>query len=183
MKNCIYIFFIFFTLTIFTQTESSISIYTKKIDDYDKILNDISKNIEEEYKQIQNLAVNLINNDISTSHLDVIIENRSSSFFEITSLNVKMNGKNIPISSLKNSKITLYSNSIDPGEYIFTFELSVKGIGYSVFSYMQGYKYNIKKEVKVLVPIIGKARLDLYISKIDNEIDPKKYLGIDINVQ
>ncbi|MBN2695666.1 hypothetical protein JXR93_13490 [bacterium] len=184
MKYCIFFLILFsFALSIWAQTESSISIYTKKIDEYDKTLIDIGKNIEEEYKQIQNLAVNLINNDISTSHLDVTIENKAPLFFQIVSFSAKMNGKPISISDLKRSKFTIYSSSIDPGEYLFTFEFSLKGIGYKVFSYMEGYKYNIKKEVKVTVPIIGKARLDFNIYKIDDEVDPKKYLGIDIKVQ
>lgn len=181
-----YLFFILLSISIFAETEeNSVTVYSQKVIEFTKSIDEIEKEIKKEDEMLGTLATNLINNDISTGSLVVSVENNDTNFFEIVEIKVLMNSKEIFNKSNSDaSNFSVFSNSVDPGEYIFNFEIKLQGKGYKLFSYMNGYKYNIKKEVKVSVPVIGKSNLKFIIYKQESDdTNPEKLLGIKIDNQ
>ncbi len=181
-----YLFLILLSISILAETEeSSVTIYSQKIIEFTKSIDEIEKEIKKEDETLKTLATNLINNDISTGSLIVSVENNDTNFFEIVEIKVLMNSKEIyNKSNPAGGNLAIMSESVDPGEYTFNFEIKLQGKGYKLFSYMNGYKYNVKKEVKVSVPVIGKSNLKFKIYKQDSDDNnPEKLLGIKIDNQ
>ena len=184
MNKLLFLIIIIFSISFIAYSEesNSNSVYRSEIKEFDKIINQINKDIKNEEKDINFLKNSLINNDISASKLVVKLLNKDDGYFKITKINITMNGNNILSKETLNQKeLTLFNEPSSPGLYTFNFDLYVEGAGYGIFTYMKSYKFRIRKKVEVKVHDIGKSKLKIIIyKKGEDSKHPEKMLGIKI---
>jgi len=171
---------------LYSKDKTSDSIYKNEIKEFNKILDNINKDIKSEEKQINFLKNSLINNDISSAKLLVELINQDDGHFKIVLADIMINGKRVyNKSNLSDKKLTIFNDASDPGMYTFNFKLVVKGAGYGFFTYMKAYKFTINRTINVEVPSIGKSKIRFIIYKNksgDSSKNPASMLGIKVKV-
>jgi len=158
------IFLLFLTTLIVFGADSSI--YSKKINDYKITLQNIEARIKRENKALKQLSGNLINNEVSTSKLLISFINHDTSFFEVASMEVFLNGESIfSKKGLTKKVISIRDGNIDPGKYNLKFKIKLVGAGYKIFTYMKTYKLTINREVNTTITDLGTSIIKFNIFK------------------
>ncbi len=184
MNKTLFLIIIIFGISFssFSRENNSESVYQNEIKEFDRIIDQINKDIKKEEKDINFLKNSLINNEISASKLVVKLLNKDSGYFKITKIKITMNGNNILTrETLDKKELTLFNEAATPGLYTFNFDLYVEGAGYGIFTYMKSYKFRVNRTVKIKVHDIGKSKLKIIIyKKGDDDKHPEKMLGIKV---
>jgi hypothetical protein len=113
-------------------------------------VDDLKDQIRRSHTRLSLLSDTILSGGASGSRLEVQFRNEMSSAFKLVRALVVIDGavqynKTDETGTLDEQKeIPIFNGSVPPGDHTVQVALTFKGNGYGVFSYLNGYKFDVK---------------------------------------
>ncbi len=121
-----------------------------RLRDLEQRVDELKDQIRRSHTRLALLSDTIIGGGASGSRAEVEFKNEMSSAFQLTSALFVLDGqiqynRTDDTGALADQKeIPIYSGSVPPGDHTLQVALTFQGNGYGVFSYLRGYKFQVK---------------------------------------
>ena len=134
----------------FEEGEGAEEVYDVRIRELETKVDDLKEKVFRSKSRIVLLKETVLSGNMSGSRAIVSHENDLGSTYVLSRAHYSLDGARVFNGKDKNGNLSdkeeleLYNGSITPGNHRLSILLELKGSGYGVFSYMEGYKFKIK---------------------------------------
>jgi hypothetical protein len=136
--------------------------YTVRLRDLEQRVDDLKDQIRRSHTRLALLSDTILGGGASGSRSEIDFRNEMSSAFQLTKALVVLDGqlqynRQDDSGALADQKeIPIYTGSVPPGDHTIQVSLTFQGNGFGVFSYLRGYKFQVKSSHS-FTAIEGKA--------------------------
>jgi hypothetical protein len=123
--------------------------YAVRLVDLEQRINELKEQVFRSKARLALLAETILQGVVGGSQNLVVLENGMTNTFELVGASFALDGAPIFYRADasgefgKLSEIDIYNGAIVPGEHTLTVTLELRGRGYGVFSYLQGYHFTL----------------------------------------
>jgi hypothetical protein len=124
--------------------------YAVRLRDLEQRVDELKDQVRRSHTRLALLSDTIMSNGIAGSRAEIRFENEMSSAFQLVRALFVMDGQ-IQYSRQDDSgaladqkNIPIYQGSVPPGDHTLQVALTFQGNGYGVFSYLRGYKFEVK---------------------------------------
>ena len=124
--------------------------YSVRLRDLEQRVDELKDQIRRSHTRLALLSDTIVGGGAAGSRAEVEFENEMSNAFELTRALFVIDGqvqynRQDDTGALADQKdIPIYSGSVPPGDHTIQVALTFQGNGYGVFSYLRGYKFEVK---------------------------------------
>lgn len=124
--------------------------YAVRLRDLEQRVDDLKEQIRRSHTRLSLLSDTVLSGGVQGSRAEVVFENDMSSAFRLTRALFVLDGavqynKADDTGALsEQANIPIFSGSIPPGDHTLQVLLQLQGNGYGVFSYLKGYKFEVR---------------------------------------
>ncbi len=124
--------------------------YTVRLRDLEARVDELKDQIRRSHTRLALLSDTILSGGVAGSRSEVSLHNEMSSAFRLTHALVVLDGavqynRTDDTGALADQKeIPVFSGSIPPGDHTVSILLNFQGNGYGVFTYLRGYKFEVK---------------------------------------
>ena len=124
--------------------------YAVRLRDLQQRIDELKEQIRRSHTRLSLLSDTVMNTGASGSRAVVRFENKFSNLFELTRLTVVLDGavqynKSDRSGALaEQTVIPIFNGSIPPGDHTLQVLVNLQGNGFGVFSYMRGYRFEVR---------------------------------------
>ena len=124
--------------------------YSVRLRDLEERIDELKEQIRRSHTRLSLLSDTILGGGVAGARAELTFENKMSSAFRLTRAVFVLDGavqynKSDDSGALSEQKvIPIYGGSIPPGDHTLQIMLEYKGHGYGVFSYLRGYKFEVK---------------------------------------
>jgi hypothetical protein len=126
------------------------STYAVRLRDLEQRVDELKDQIRRSHTRLALLSDTIIGGGAAGSRSEVTFENEMSSAFQLTRALFVLDGqvqynRQDDTGALADQKlIPIYTGSVPPGDHTIGVVLDFRGNGYGVFTYLRGYKFQVK---------------------------------------
>ena len=124
--------------------------YAVRLRDLEQRVDELKDQIRRSHTRLALLSDTIMSNGAAGSRAEVHFDNEMSSAFQLIRALFVMDGqvqynRQDDSGALADQKdIPIYQGSVPPGDHTLQVALTFQGNGYGVFSYLRGYKFEVK---------------------------------------
>jgi hypothetical protein len=124
--------------------------YSVRLRDLEQRVDELKDQIRRSHTRLALLSDTIIGGGAAGSRSEVEFKNEMSSAFQLTRAlfiidnQVQYNRQDDSGALADQKDIPIYSGSVPPGDHTIQVALTFQGNGYGVFSYLRGYKFEVK---------------------------------------
>jgi hypothetical protein len=124
--------------------------YSVRLRDLEEQIDELKEQIRRSHTRLSLLSDTILGGGVAGSRAKLSFENKMSGAFRLTRAVFVLDGavqynKSDDTGALSDQKsIPIYTGSIPPGDHTLQIMLEYKGHGYGVFSYLRGYKFEVR---------------------------------------
>jgi hypothetical protein len=136
--------------------------YAVRLVDLEQRINELKEQVFRSKARLALLAETILQGVVGGSQNLVVLENGMTNTFELVGASFALDGAPIFYRADESgefgklNEIDIYNGAIVPGEHTLTVSLELRGRGYGVFSYLQGYHFTLTSSHSFTAPE-GKA--------------------------
>jgi hypothetical protein len=136
--------------------------YAVRLRDLEQRVDELKDQIRRSHTRLALLSDTIMSNGAAGSRAEVRFDNEMSSAFQLIRALFVMDGqvqynRQDDSGALADQKdIPIYQGSVPPGDHTLQVALTFQGNGYGVFSYLRGYKFEVKSS-HAFTAVEGKA--------------------------
>jgi hypothetical protein len=136
--------------------------YAVRLRDLEQRVDELKDQIRRSHTRLALLSDTIIGGGAAGSRAEIHFDNEMSSAFQLIRALFVMDGqvqynRQDDTGALADQKdIAIYSGSVPPGDHTLQIALTFQGNGYGVFSYLRGYKFEVKSS-HAFTAVEGKA--------------------------
>lgn len=128
------------------------STYVVRLRDLEQRIDELKEQIRRSHTRLSLLSDTILSGGVGGARAEIIFKNDLSNAFKLTGVIfvldgvVQYNRQDDSEAGLLESRkqIPIFSGSIPPGDHTLQVVLRLRGHGYGVFSYLRGYKFDLK---------------------------------------
>ena len=126
------------------------STYAVRLRDLEQRIDELKEQIRRSHTRLSLLSDTILGGGVAGSRAGIVFENTMSGAFRLTRAVFVLDGavqynKNDDTGALaEQTNIPIYRGSIPPGDHTLTVMLEFRGHGYGVFSYLRGYRFEVR---------------------------------------
>jgi hypothetical protein len=146
-----------------TQTQAAGGImdagtYAVRLVDLEQRINELKEQVFRSKARLALLAETILQGVVGGSQNLVVLENGMTNTFELVGASFALDGAPIFFRADESgefgklNEIDIYNGAIVPGEHTLTVSLELRGRGYGVFSYLQGYHFTLTSSHSFTAP-------------------------------
>ncbi len=126
------------------------STYAVRLRDLEQRIDELKEQIRRSHTRLSLLSDTILGGGVAGSRAEILFDNTMSGAFRLTRAVFVLDGavqynKNDDTGALAEQKrIPIYRGSIPPGDHTLQVMLELRGHGYGVFSYLRGYKFEVR---------------------------------------
>lgn len=146
-----------------TQTTSmDAGTYAVRLVDLEQRINELKEQVFRSKARLALLAETILQGVMGGSQNLIVLENGMTNTFELIGASFALDGAPIFYRADESgefgklNEVDIYNGAIVPGEHTLTVTLELRGRGYGVFSYLQGYRFTLTSSYGFTAPE-GKA--------------------------
>jgi hypothetical protein len=135
-----------------TSTTMDGSTYVVRLRDLEQRIDELKEQIRRSHTRLSLLSDTILSGGVGGARTEIVFKNDLSNAFRLAGAVFVLDGavqyneqdesEQSPLSSQR--EIPIYSGSIPPGDHTLQVVLRLRGHGYGVFSYLRGYKFELK---------------------------------------
>lgn len=124
--------------------------YSVRLRDLQQKIDTLKEQIRRSHTRLSLLSDTILSSGAAGSRASIQFENKLSNLFQVTKALVVLDGavqynKSDLSGGLGDQKtIPIFSGSIPPGDHLVQVLVNLRGNGYGVFSYLRGYKFEVR---------------------------------------
>jgi hypothetical protein len=124
--------------------------YTVRLRDLEQRVDELKEQIRRSHTRLSLLSETILSTSVQGSRADIVFQNDMSSAFRLVRALFVLDGavqynKADETGALgEQTTIPILSGSIPPGDHTLQLLLQFQGNGYGVFSYLKGYKFDVR---------------------------------------
>ena len=124
--------------------------YAVRLRDLEQRVDELKDQVRRSHTRLALLSDTIMSNGVAGSRAEVHFDNEMSSAFQLIQALVVMDGqvqynRQDESGALADQKdVPIYTGSVPPGDHTLQIALTFQGNGYGVFSYLRGYKFEVK---------------------------------------
>ncbi len=124
--------------------------YSVRLRDLEQRVDELKDQIRRSHTRLALLSDTILGGGAAGSRSDVEFDNEMSSAFLLTRAlfvidnQVQYNRQDDSGALAEQKQIPIYSGSVPPGDHTIVVSLTFQGNGYGIFSYLRGYKFEVK---------------------------------------
>lgn len=136
--------------------------YAVRLRDLEQRVDELKDQIRRSHTRLALLSDTILGGGAAGSRSEVDFKNEMSSAFQLTRAlfvidgQVQYNRQDDSGALADQKEIPIYSGSVPPGDHTIQVALTFQGNGYGVFSYLRGYKFEVKSS-HAFTAVEGKA--------------------------
>ena len=124
--------------------------YTVRLRDLEQRINNLKERIRRTHTRLALLSESVLSGITAASRAELVFENDMSSAFRLKRIVALYDGS--PLATKTDDKdgigdmkeIPMYAELVQPGDHTIQILLEYHGNGYGIFSYLRGYKFEVK---------------------------------------
>lgn len=124
--------------------------YAVRLRDLEQRINELKENIRRSHTRLALLSESILSGITAAARAEVVFQNEMSSAFRLKRIVALYDGA--PLATKTDDKdqigdqkeIPLYQELVQPGDHTLQVLLEYQGNGYGIFSYLKGYKFEVK---------------------------------------
>lgn len=124
--------------------------YTVRLRDLEQRINDLKERIRRSHTRLALLSESIISGVTAAARAEIVFQNDMSSAFRLRRVVALYDGA--PLASKTDERdqigdqkeIPLYAELVQPGDHTIQILLEYQGNGYGIFSYLKGYKFEVR---------------------------------------
>jgi hypothetical protein len=126
------------------------STYVVRMRDLAQRVDELKEQIRRSHTRLSLLSDTILSGGVGGSRAEIRFANEMSSAFRVTRVLVVLDGavqynrQDETGALAKQKEIPIFSGSIPPGDHTLQVLVKLQGFGYGVFSYLRGYKFEVK---------------------------------------
>lgn len=126
------------------------STYAVRLRDLEQRIDELKEQIRRSHTRLSLLSDTILGGGVAGSRAGIVFENTMSGAFRLTRAVFVLDGavqynKNDDTGALaEQTNIPIYRGSIPPGDHTLQVMLEFRGHGYGVFSYLRGYRFEVR---------------------------------------
>jgi len=124
--------------------------YSVRLRDLQQRIDQLKEQIRRSHTRLSLLSDTILSSGAAGSRASIQFENKLSNLFQVTKALVVLDGavqynKSDRSGVLGDQKtIPIFNGSIPPGDHLVQVLVNLRGNGYGVFSYLRGYKFEVR---------------------------------------
>lgn len=124
--------------------------YAVRLRDLEQRVDELKDQIRRSHTRLALLSDTIMGGGSALSRGEIVFKNEMSSAFQLVSAvfvmdsKVQYNRQDDTGALGEQKEIPIYSGSLPPGDHIIQIALTFQGSGFGVFSYLKGYKFEVK---------------------------------------
>jgi len=124
--------------------------YAVRLRDLEQRVDELKDQIRRSHTRLALLSDTIMGGGSALSRADITFKNEMSNAFQLVSAvfvmdsKVQYNRQDETGALGEQKEIPIYSGSLPPGDHIIQISLTFQGSGFGVFSYLRGYKFEVK---------------------------------------
>ncbi len=124
--------------------------YTVRLRDLQTKVDDLKEQIRRSHTRLSLLSETIMTGGASGSRAEVVFENKMTSAFRLVRAlfvidgNIQFNRADESGALGEQAEIPIFNGSVPPGDHTVQVLLNFQGNGYGVFTYLKGYKFEVK---------------------------------------
>lgn len=124
--------------------------YSVRLRDLEQRINELKEQIRRSHTRLALLSESILSGITAAAKAEVVFENQMSNAFRLKRIVALYDGA--PLSTRTDEKdqigdmkeVPLYNELVQPGDHTLQFLIEYQGNGYGIFSYLKGYKFEIR---------------------------------------
>ncbi|HNS97577.1 MAG TPA: hypothetical protein PKL73_11555 [Polyangiaceae bacterium] len=126
------------------------STYSIRLRDLEQRIDELKEQIRRSHTRLSLLSDSILGGGSASARADITFDNEMSGAFRLTRAVFVLDGavqynRSDDTGALADQKtIPIYQGSIPPGDHTLQVVLELRGHGYGVFSYLRGYKFEVR---------------------------------------
>ncbi len=124
--------------------------YSVRLRDLEQRINELKEQIRRSHTRLALLSESILSGITAAAKAEVVFENEMSSAFRLKRIVALYDGA--PLATKTDEKdqigdmkeVPLYNELVQPGDHTLQFLIEYQGNGYGIFSYLKGYKFEIR---------------------------------------
>jgi len=124
--------------------------YSVRLRDLEQRINELKEQIRRSHTRLALLSESILSGITAAAKAEVVFENEMSSAFRLKRVVALYDGA--PLATKTDEKdqigdmkeVPLYNELVQPGDHTLQFLIEYQGNGYGIFSYLKGYKFEIR---------------------------------------
>lgn len=128
------------------------STYVVRLRDLEQRIDELKEQIRRSHTRLSLLSDTILSGGVGGARAEIVFRNDISSAFRLTGVVIVLDGvvqynkqddsEGASLSSQK--EIPVFSGAVPPGDHTLQVVVRLQGHGYGVFSYLRGYKFDVK---------------------------------------
>jgi hypothetical protein len=124
--------------------------YTVRLRDLEQRINDLKERIRRSHTRLALLSESIISGVTAAARAEIIFQNDMSSAFRLRRVVALYDGAPLATKTDERDQIgdqkeiPLYAELVQPGDHTIQILLEYQGNGYGIFSYLKGYKFEVR---------------------------------------
>jgi hypothetical protein len=124
--------------------------YSVRLRDLEQRINELKEQIRRSHTRLALLSESILSGITAAAKAEVVFDNEMSNAFRLTRIVALYDGA--PLATKTDEKdqigdmkeVPLYNELVQPGDHTLQFLIEYRGNGYGIFSYLKGYKFEIR---------------------------------------
>lgn len=124
--------------------------YSVRLRDLEQRINELKEQIRRSHTRLALLSESILSGITAAAKCEVVFDNQMSNAFRLKRIVALYDGA--PLSTRTDEKdqigdmkeVPLYNELVQPGDHTLQFLIEYQGNGYGIFSYLKGYKFEIR---------------------------------------
>jgi hypothetical protein len=136
--------------------------YAVRLRDLEQRINELKEQIRRSHTRLALLSESILSGITAAARAEVIFENDMSSAFRLKRIVALYDGAPLATKTDERDQIgdqkeiPLYAELVQPGDHTLQVLLEYQGNGYGIFSYLQGYKFEVRS-LRLFTALEGKT--------------------------
>lgn len=124
--------------------------YTVRLRDLEQRINDLKERIRRSHTRLALLSESIISGVTAAARAEIVFQNDMSSAFRLRRIVALYDGAPLATKTDERDQIgdqkeiPLYAELVQPGDHTLQVLLEYQGNGYGIFSYLKGYKFEVR---------------------------------------
>ncbi len=124
--------------------------YTVRLRDLEQRINDLKERIRRSHTRLALLSESIISGVTAAARAEIVFQNDMSSAFRLRRIVALYDGAPLATKTDERDQIgdqkeiPLYAELVQPGDHTVQVLLEYQGNGYGIFSYLKGYKFEVR---------------------------------------